>query len=178
MKVHVDAKVMHHYVPGYVFQQGPFIPAFRDLPNCDAEIQASFVHGILPGRHYLACVGDTFGDPKGGRYFATWLAQRINKRSPSTTPFYVYCDDAQADEYTGVVPAAERRHHDMPSVVIISFGSTITDVQAERARDVIARFQVPTILQCSGVSPLEIAIRIQKPCHFPFYLTGARTYEI
>lgn len=178
MKIALDQKVMHHYIPGSVFQQGVFSAIFRDLPNCSSEVQRDLVNGILPGRQYIACVGDTFSDAKHGRYFAAWLALRINARSRSATPLYVHCDDAVPDEFTGVVSAPERNRQDSPCVSIISFGTSMTDVQVERARDVIAKFDAPVILQCANTSPLEIARRLQKPCHYPFYLTGARTHEV
>lgn len=178
MHIELDTKIMRHYVPGRVFQQGAFHLAFRDLPNCDAATQADLVHGIVPHSPYIACVGDTYADARHGLYFASWLLQRLVVRTKSETPLFVLCDDSKPDELTGVVPAPERRREDTPCGVVVSFGTTITDAQAERARDVIARFEVPIILQCAGMSPLTIAQRLFKPCHFPFYLTGARTHIV
>lgn len=169
---------MRHYVPGYVFQQGAFTPIFKSIGICSPGMQEQMLHQILHPASFVCCVGDTFGDPKTGRYFAVWLASIFNRRSRSATPLYVSCDHQEPDEFTGVVYAPELKRIDAPCVTIISLGFTITDVQAERARDIIAKFDVPVIIQCSSHDPISIAQRLHKPCNFAFYLTGAKAITV
>lgn len=178
MKIRVSQD-MRYYVPGSVFQQGPFVPRFKAVGIATPEVQSELLHRavVRPREKAITIIGDTLGSPLPGRYLAVFLAQQVNAKS-NDSPLYVYCDDAVPDEWTSVVRAPEMFRQDRPCVLIISMGRTMTPVQRERARDIMAKWDVPTIIQCSSHTPLEIAAALYKPCHRPLYLTAVKPVQI
>jgi hypothetical protein len=168
------SKHMGHYVPGSVFKQPPFKPVFQSLGiDISADDQAVMFHKLMLSRmrdRQVICVGSTTTDSKKSLYFAAYLLEQANQKS-NNLPLYVYCDDAKADEFTGMWPQIELKREDEPCAVLIACGSTMTDCQRERARDIMSRFPcVPHIVQCAGLDPITIANKLFKPCHSAFYL--------
>jgi hypothetical protein len=178
MKIRVS-RDMRHYIPNSVYQQGPFIPRFKQVGDITVDLQSELLYQAVrqPTRRAITIVGDTMATPSVGRYFATFLAQHVHMKSHDSL-LYVYCDDAVPDEWTSVVHAPEMRRQDKPCALLISMGQTLSEVQRERARDIMAKWEVPTIIQCSGHNPVEIAHALYKPCHRAFYLTAFKPIQI
>jgi len=180
IRVSVDQKFVRHQVPGHVWRQAEFSWQPRDVNGLTADQQTQSIHDWIKNsrasQHFIVT---SYSELKAN-YFAARLVEIHLKADRHAQVLWTPIYDSTLAEHTGHFRDAldQKQRESEPTLLVISgLDQKSTNVQVEKARDVVARWpQVPVIFTGHGrdIDPIQFAHYLMVPAHRAVHINPYR----
>lgn len=180
--VRVESAIVRSIVPQSVFRQSDFKVRLQAHRGVDIETQQHWIDR-WPDRRGPHLMVVTAFDQLHAEYAAAWLTQIHMQRIVHHSVLWISIyDDTRLDRSTGgfrdPVPRQQRESGEEPTLLVLTnLTRSLSYVQAEKVRDVTARYSAcPVLLVGSGpnLDPASLARRALVPIHSFFHIVPQR----
>lgn len=180
IRVVVDHLVVRHQVPGHVWRQGEFKWKMHDVNGLTVDQQMKsiddWIADNVSSQHFLVT---SYSELKAN-YFAARLVEIHLHQNRHAEVMWVPIYDSPVDEHYGHFRDATtvKQRETEPTLLVLSgLDQKSTNVQVEKARDVLARWPtVPTVITAHGrdIDPIQLAHYLMVPAHRAVHINPYR----
>lgn len=160
-KIEVDRNLLRYCVPQSVWRQPPF-----KLPDPDGQIEYNVRRWYVRKAKVFAL---TAADELRVEYGAAFLVMASLLSDPHHEIWWMRIEDQKLTRYTGQFkdPKPWPKNEADPTIVVhTQLGPTLTAVQTESVRDLIARWPQAQHLVCGhGTEPVDLAHALMIPIY-------------
>jgi hypothetical protein len=172
MAIRCDRQLLRYAVPSPVWRQGVFRWKPEDLDGLDAQTQFESVGLWNRDSQSMQIFIVTSHDVLKAEFFAAMLVGMHMRQNRHSNVQWLPIYDSGLDRYTAefrpAVPIKKQVELEPSLLVLTNLSTESTNVQVEKARDVIARWpSVPTIIVGSArrITPIKLANSLMVSMH-------------